>query len=161
MLAKNGFPRALTLSVLFVGALAGGCDAGDVGATDLPEVAWKDMNGSQRMVYMAAVVVPVMKEVYQRFDPVKFERFDCTTCHGNQAEARAFEMPATDVTPLPGSEAAFEAKLAAEADWPRWTKFMLEEVEPPMAALLGQQLWDPAKPEAPGFSCQACHSLEK
>jgi hypothetical protein len=160
MLAKNGFPRALTLSVLFA-ALAGGCDVADGAATDPPEVAWKDMNGGQRMVYMTNVVLPRMREVYQRFDPVRFERFDCTTCHGSQPEARAFKMPVSEVTPLPGSEAAFEVKLAAEATWPRWTQFMLEEVEPPMAAMLGQPLWDPARPEAPGFSCQACHSLEK
>ena len=160
MLAKNGFSRALTLSVLF-GALAGGCDAADLAATDPPEVAWKDMNGGQRMVYMTNVVAPRMKEVYQRFDPVKFERFDCTTCHGNQPELRGFKMPATEVPPLPSSPAAFEAKLAAEAAWPRWTQFMVEEVEPPMAEMLGQPLWDPARPEAPAFSCQACHSLEK
>jgi hypothetical protein len=30
-----------------------------------------------------------------------------------------------------------------------------------MAAMLGQPLWDSTKPEAPGFSCQACHTLEK
>ena len=160
MLARSGFSRAVTLSILF-GTLCGGCDAADVAATDSSEVAWKDMNGGQRMVYMAIVVVPRMKEVYQRFDPVRFERFDCTTCHGNQPEVRAFRMPGTEVSPLPGSEAAFAAKLAVEAAWPRWTRFMAEEVEPPMAALLGQPLWDPARPEAPGFSCQACHSLEK
>ena len=160
MHAKNDFSRALTLSVL-LGALAGGCDTADVAATDPPEVAWKDMNGSQRAGYMLAVVVPRMKEVYQRFDPVRFERFDCTTCHGNQPEVRAFKMPGAEVQPLPGTEAAFEAKLATEASWPRWTRFMAEEVEPPMAALLGQPLWDPARPEAPGFSCQACHGLEK
>jgi hypothetical protein len=160
MLAQNGFSRAVTLTILF-GALSGGCDPADEAAMDPPEVAWKDMNGGQRMVYMATVVVPRMKEVYQRFDPVKFARFDCTTCHGNQPEARAFKMPGAGVPALPGSEAAFEARLAAEATWPRWTRFMSEEVEPPMAALLGQPLWDPARPEAPGFSCQACHSLEK
>jgi hypothetical protein len=160
MLAKIGFPRAVTLSILF-GALAGGCDAADGAALDPPEVAWKDMNGNQRMVYMTTVVAPRMREVYQRFDPVKFERFDCTTCHGKQPEARAYKMPATEVPTLPGSAAAFEAKLAVEADWPRWTKFMVEEVEPPMADMLGQPLWDPAKPEAPAFSCQACHGLEK
>jgi hypothetical protein len=159
MLAKNALPRALTLSVLF-GALAGGCDAADVAGTDLTGIGWKDMNGGQRMVYMTAVVAPKMREVYQQFDPVKFERFDCTTCHGKQPELRAYKMPATDVPPLPGSPAAFEAKLAAEADWPRWTKFMVEEVEPPMAAMLGQPLWDPAKPDVPAFSCQACHGLE-
>jgi hypothetical protein len=159
MLTRNGRARALTLSILF-GALAGGCDAADV-PTEVPEVAWKDMNGSQRVAYMAAVVVPRMKEIYQRFDPVRFERFDCTTCHGKQAEAGAFKMPAAEVRPLPATATAFEAKLAAEPTWPRWTEFMVEEVEPPMAAMLGQPLWDPTRPEAPGFSCQACHGLEK
>jgi hypothetical protein len=160
MFVRNGFARTLTVSILF-GALAAGCDAADVPATDLSEVAWKDMNGGQRYVYMATVVAPRMKEIFQRFDPVRFERFDCTTCHGNQPEAVAFKMPVAAVHPLPATEAAFEAKLAAEPSWPAWTTFMLEEVEPPMAEMLGQPLWNPATPEAPGFSCQACHGLEK
>ncbi len=160
MITKNGFARTLALSIV-TGALAGGCDAAAVPATDVPEVAWKDMNSGQRFVYMSTVVVPRMKEIYQRFDPVKFERFDCTTCHGNQVAAGTFKMPASEVRPLPASEAAFEAKLAAEPTWARWTQFMVEEVEPPMAAMLGQPLWDPTRPEAPGFSCQACHGLEK
>jgi hypothetical protein len=168
MLAKNGFFRSVTLSVFFglvgsvgFGALAGGCDTGDGAGPELPEVAWKDMNSSQRTVYMTAVVLPKMREVYQRFDPVRFAGFDCSTCHGTQPEARAYKMPVAEVTPLPGSKEAFEAKLAVEAEWPRWTQFMVEEVEPPMAAMLGQPLWNPATPEAPGFSCQACHGLEK
>jgi hypothetical protein len=159
MLTNNGFARSVTLSILF-GALAGGCDVADV-PPDPPEVAWKDMNRSQRVDYMSTVVVPRMKEIYQRFDPVRFARFDCTTCHGNQVGADAFKMPAAAVRPLPATPAAFEAKLAAEPTWPRWTQFMVEEVEPPMAAMLGQPLWDATKPEAPGFSCQACHGLEK
>jgi hypothetical protein len=119
------------------------------------------MNRPQRVAYMATVVVPRMREIYQRFDPMRFARFDCTTCHGNQDEAGTFKMPAAAVRPLPGTEAAFEAKLAEEPTWPRWTQFMVEEVEPPMAEMLGLPLWDPAQPEAPGFSCQACHGLEK
>jgi hypothetical protein len=160
MLAKSGLTRALTLSILS-GLLAGGCDAAPVPGADVPEVAWKDMNSGQRFTYMTTVVAPRMKEIYQRFDPVRFERFDCTTCHGSQAATSGFKMPAGQVRPLPATEAAFEARLAAEPTWPRFTQFMVEEVEPPMAAMLGQPLWDPTKPEAPGFSCQACHTLEK
>jgi hypothetical protein len=126
-----------------------------------PEVAWKDMTDQQRARYMKAAVLPKMKVVFQEFDPTLFKKFDCTTCHGKQAKARKFKMPGPDIHPLPPTPAKFEAMMKTKPEWPKFAKFMGEKVEPGMAELLGMPMFDPKKPEAGGFGCQNCHTIDK
>jgi len=126
-----------------------------------PPKPWKDMTAKERGKYMKTVVTPKMKPVFQAFDGKTFKRFTCETCHGKSPEERKFKMPSPDIHALPGTPEAFKAKLAAEPTWPKWTKFMSEEVEPQMAALLGLPVFDPKKPEAGGFSCAGCHKIDK
>jgi hypothetical protein len=130
-------------------------------AAAAPAVAWDDMTKEQRGKYMKEVVTPKMKVVFQEFDPVMFKKFDCTTCHGKDPKARKFKMPGPDVHVLPGTPAAFQAMMAKKPTWPKFTKFMSEKVEPPMATMLGQPLFDPKNPKAGGFGCQDCHMIDK
>jgi len=125
-----------------------------------PDVAWKDMTFAQKKAYMKAAVTPKMKTVFQAFDAKKFKTFNCTTCHGEDGPDRKYKMPSNDIHPLPSTPAAFEAKLKSEPDWPRWTKFMSEKVEPTMGTLLNVPVFDPKKPAEGTFSCNACHKLE-
>jgi hypothetical protein len=126
-----------------------------------PDVAWKDMTKDQKMKYMKAVVTPKMKPVFQGFDAENFKQFGCATCHGKDPKSREFKMPGPDVHALPGTPAAFQAAMKVNASWSKWVPFMRDKIEPQMAALLGQPLFDFKKPEAGGFSCKNCHTIEK
>jgi hypothetical protein len=126
-----------------------------------PDVAWKDMSGEQKGKFMKAVIVPKMKVLFQEFDAKQFAKFNCATCHGKEAKARKFKMPNPEIHSLPGTPAAFEAAMKKEPTWPKWAQFMGEKVKPQMATLLGLPQFDPKKPEAGGFGCQNCHTIEK
>jgi hypothetical protein len=126
-----------------------------------PETAWKDMTTDQKAKFMKVVVTPKMRPVFQEFDAELFKKVDCATCHGKTAKARKFKMPTPDIHVLPSTPEAFKAALAKEPTWPKWTKFMGEKVEPTVAGLLGLPVFDPKKPEAGGFGCAGCHTLEK
>lgn len=124
------------------------------------EVPWKDMTYAQRREYMKAGVMPKMKPIFRGFDAKTFGDFTCETCHGKDARARKYKMPSPDIHPLPNTPEAFQAMVKAEPTWPRWTKFMAEEVVPAMGKLLDVPVFDPKKPAQGAFSCDACHKLE-
>ena len=125
-----------------------------------PEVAWKDMNPKQKRAYMKGAVQPKMKEVFQAFDAKKFAKFTCETCHGKDGADRKYKMPSNDIHPLPSTPEAFQAKMKVEPTWPKFTKFMSQEVEPAMGILLNVPVFDPKKPVEGAFSCKVCHKLE-
>jgi hypothetical protein len=125
-----------------------------------PEVAWKAMTYAQKRAYMKVAVTPKMKTVFQAFDGDKFKTFNCETCHGKGAADRKYKMPGSDVHPLPNTAEAFEAKMKSEPSWPKWTKFMSQEVEPAMGTLLDVPVFNPKKPVEGAFGCNKCHKLE-
>ena len=125
-----------------------------------PDVAWKDMTFKQKRAYMKTTVTPTMKPIFQAFDGKKFETFNCETCHGKKAVDDKFKMPGPDVHALPNTHEAFEAMMKKEPTWPKFTKFMAEEVEPPMGKMLGLPIFDPKKPVEGAFGCANCHRLE-
>jgi hypothetical protein len=147
----------------FVPASSAAPDAGAAAGKVVgpPEVAWKDMTKDQKMKYMKVVVTPKMKATFQAFDAETFKQFGCATCHGKDPKSRDFKMPGPDVHPLPSTPEKFKAAMKANPTWPKWTKFMSEQVEPQVATLLGQPLFNFKKPEAGGFACKNCHTLEK
>ena len=125
------------------------------------KIPWDDMTKVQRTKYMKTVVTPRMKTIFQAFDPVEFKNFNCATCHGKDAEKRKFQMPSGHVHHLPSTPEAFQATMAKEPTWPKWVEFMGKKVQPPMAEMLGQHLFDPKNPKAGGFGCMACHVIDK
>jgi mono/diheme cytochrome c family protein len=125
------------------------------------KVAWADMSKGQKTKYMKTVVMPRMKEVFQAFDAKEFKTFNCVTCHGKNPEKRKFKMPGPDVRHLPGTPEAFQAMMAKEPTWPKWVEFMSKKVQPAMADLLQMKVFDHKNPQAGGFSCQACHMIDK
>jgi hypothetical protein len=141
------------------GAPAGAAPAGKV--VGPPEVAWKDMTKEQKGRYMKVVVNPKMKALFQEFDGATFKQFGCATCHGKDPKEHQFKMPSPDVHPLPSTPAAFQAATKANPTWPKFTQFMRDKVVPEVATLLGQPVFDFKKPEAGGFGCKNCHTLEK
>jgi hypothetical protein len=126
-----------------------------------PELAWKDMTPEQKGKFMKAVITPKMKVAFQQFDSKAFEKFNCQTCHGKDAKENKFKMPSADVHALPGTPENFKAMMEKKPTWPKFAKFMGETVKPQMAAMLGLPEFDPKKPEAGGFGCQNCHTIDK
>jgi hypothetical protein len=117
--------------------------------TPAPEVAWADMNRDQRMEYMGLTVLPEMKKVFQAADAEGYKDFKCQTCHGEDMQAVDYKMPnglfaLTKPDPIPAST-EYDAAT---------TKFMVDEVMPKMAKLMGGE---------PGttFTCFNCHDSEE
>lgn len=123
--------------------------------TGAPSKPWKDMTQSERKMHMKTVVVPKMGALFQSFDAKDFAEFTCITCHGNRAKNGNFTMPNPE---LPKLNAANGFKKHMD-EKPAITKFMMEKVEPEMAAALGLQPYDVKTHQ--GFGCDRCHTFEK
>jgi len=102
-----------------------------------PNVAWKDLDRSQRKRFMERVVVPTMRPLFAGFDGKRFADFGCKTCHGRGHD---FKMPNPEL---------FALTPTVETDKPAFFKFMTSEVKPEMAKLLGLSETD--------FACTTCH----
>src|SRR4051812_37318882 len=59
----------------------------------LPDVPFAQLDHAQQVAFMKQNVMPVMKPLFQRHDPKAFEKFGCSTCHGEQAKDGEFDMP--------------------------------------------------------------------
>jgi hypothetical protein len=150
----------LVFLFVFIAALPAGVRPAEGKAVGPPQVAWKDMKYGQKKAYMKDAVMPAMKPIFQKFDGKKFGDFTCETCHGKDDNERKFKMPSNDIKPLPNTKEGFEAKLKAEPTWPKWTDFMVKQVEPAMGKLLDIPVFNPEKPVEGAFGCNRCHKLE-
>ena len=149
-------PMRFTAVALVLLAACGGSHAKPA---DPPSpTTWKDMNADQRKKFMEDVVMPKAKEVFVAFDAEKYQDLDCKTCHGPGADDGSFELPNPAIAPLPNTPEAFQAKMAADPDFQRFTPFMAQKVEPMMAELLQLTPFDPATMTGE-FGCANCHQL--
>lgn len=112
--------------------------------------AWDDMTPEQRGQFMADVVMPEMRAMFQEHDAARYAEFSCATCHGANAHDVGFHMP-NGLAPLDPANipAMFESTDPGAV-------FMTQRVWPRMAELIGEPLYDPATHE--GFSCLNCHA---
>jgi hypothetical protein len=100
--------------------------------------------------FMKAHVVPKMRPLFQAFDAEEFKEFGCKTCHGDPFNEHPPEfLPKLTIQ---------GGKVLEEAEHPGISKFMGEKVVPEMAALFGQQPYDPKTHQ--GFGCKGCHTVE-
>lgn len=153
----------LLSSGLFAFAACGGGQANTGGTTptasgsEAPSSAagapttWDAMNHGQRLETMKKVVVPKMGAVFQSFDAKKYADFNCTVCHGERIKQKVFDMPNPDLPHLHYTD-SFKKHMTEK---PEITKFMMEKVEPQMAAAVGEQPYDPKTGK--GFGCGECH----
>lgn len=112
---------------------------------------WADFDRRKRLEYMTDVVEPTMRDIFVERDPAYAASFGCPSCHGPDPEGSEYSMPAF-LPPLP-LDGTLEA---AEARDPEMTEFMLAEVFPTMAELLGEEKF--SETDAPdGFRCVRCH----
>ena len=136
------------------GGGGGGEGGGDAPAGPLAAGQWETMDDEARGKFMKAVVLPDMSARFQGFDAAEFAEFDCKTCHGSGAEAGTFEMPNPELPVL--NMAAIQAP---DEDNKAITEFMMNDVKPNMARLLGLAEWSPETPD--GFGCTGCHTMEQ
>lgn len=117
-----------------------------------PHGEWDTWSHEKKLEYMKSTVLPAEKEIFARFEPVRFAKLDCETCHGASARAGKYTMPNPDLPKLVGGAGGFQELARVQ---PETLKFMQSVVVPETAKLLGLPPFDMAKHE--GFSCYQCH----
>jgi hypothetical protein len=133
-------PLALTVAV--------GCQPHPTGIIG-PEKPWAEMDHTERQAYMASAVLPHMQATFGTFDPERFAKVECATCHVTGAARGDFAMPD------PGLPNLAHFRREHMKKHPETVRFMWEKVEPEMHELLG------GKEGVGKFNCRACHPVER
>jgi hypothetical protein len=114
--------------------------------------SWATMSWEDRHDVMTFTVLPNLGRLFQHQRGTPYPDLTCASCHGADAEKVAYRMPnglaALDPLHLPDPASA-DAKEA------RMAKFMIEEVTPKAAAMIGVEPGDPRTKQ--GFTCFNCH----
>jgi hypothetical protein len=117
---------------------------------------WDKWSKDQKLGYMKTAVAPKMGALFHDFDSTKYAEPKCVLCHGAGVKAGNFKMPNPDLPKLPTSPADFQ-KLHDKK--PQMVDFMVHQVVPQMAALVGEEPFDPKTGK--GFGCFECHTKKK
>jgi hypothetical protein len=112
-----------------------------------PAVPFRKKTAEQRMEFMGLTFHPKMSELFARHG---YDQLRCQTCHGEDMEARGFEMPAS-LRALGTDPVTAGRERDAKA-----TAFMSSEVMPLTVELLGAG--DPGA--RAGLDCFTCHAKE-
>src|SRR6478672_9027304 len=67
------------------------------------ELSWAEMGKQDRIEYMKSVVLPRMRQAFSQFNPDRYEKMTCLTCHGDAATDGSFKMPNPKLPVLPNS----------------------------------------------------------
>ncbi len=117
---------------------------------------WDKWSKDQKLAYMKTAVMPKMGGLFHDFDSTKYAEPKCVLCHGAAAKTGSFKMPNPDLPKLPANPAGFKKIHDAK---PQVMDFMMQQVVPQMAALVGEQPFDPKTNK--GFGCFECHTKKK
>lgn len=115
------------------------------------ESGFDKLSAQGKRDFMKKKVVPPMRTAFQKFDPKKFKKFGCKTCHGKDPKGKKYKMPNDELPKLDW------AALKKGKD-KKIHEFMEKFVRPEMAKILGEPEYSKDNPD--GFSCLGCH-LEK
>jgi len=114
---------------------------------------WATWSHAQKLAYMRSTVLPAEREIFARFEPVRFAKLDCDWCHGPGAAQGTYKMPNPELAKLVGGAEGFGELARVQ---PEVLKFMQSVVVPETAKLLGVPAFDMEKHV--GFSCYQCHT---
>jgi hypothetical protein len=153
-------PKSRLFSSVFLIAILSSC-GGNASAPPPQHVAreshaptWRKLSWQDRHEVMTFTVLPNMAQTWQAFTKTDAPTLTCRTCHGENAEAAAYQMPSGQLTPLDPDH--LPSKNSSDANEARWTTFMTDQVVPQMIDLLDVAPYDPQT--APhGFGCFTCH----
>lgn len=112
------------------------------------------MSFEQKKLYMQQVVMPRMAHVFQAYSRRRYSNFGCATCHGPSPSGDSFRMPNPALRMTAGD---VQAALNPGAE--PIAAFMVHDVDPAMAKLLGLSVSPPGRPQA--YGCFRCHTLEQ
>jgi cytochrome c553 len=149
---------ALAVAVAASVAACGGGNGAHATGPDIgaPRVPFRQKTRDEKRAFMAARVLPRMRQVFQGLDPKGNASFGCETCHGADREVVDFRMP-NSLYALPEKDTIAEATSYDE----KTTKFMMEQVVPAFAALLSEKPGTLGNPGSPGgITCFTCHPHE-
>jgi hypothetical protein len=119
--------------------------------------AFDKLDHAGKIKLMKEHVVPEIGAEMTAFDPKRWPKVECKTCHGKSAEDGTFKMPNPDLPKLDPSWFGPNPP----ADKKPILEFMEQKMKPDMAKILGDKEFDPAHPEAGGFGCLECHTMNK
>jgi len=122
-------------------------------ATEEPKSEFDKLSHDDKIKFMKTKVMPVMKPIFQKFDPKEYANFGCKTCHGKDPQKSKYKMPNPELPKLDF------AKLKAGKQAPEMAEFMEKTVKPEMAKIMGVPEMTESNPT--GFGCLACHTLKK
>lgn len=117
---------------------------------------WANMDHEQRKVYMRETVLPQMRQTFAAFNEEEYGRINCKTCHGDGATDETFKMPNPKLPKLPSTTEGFMELMKKDS---ASMAFMMHQVKPQMAELLGLTPSDPMK-GIEGFGCTNCHTMK-
>lgn len=136
------------------GASGSGSASGETAETGS---AFDKLDHAGRIKLMKEHVVPEIGAEMTAFDPKRWPKVECKTCHGKSAEDGTFKMPNPDLPQLDpewfGPNPPADKKPILE--------FMETKMKPHMAQILGDKEFDPANPKAGGFGCLECHTMKQ
>ena len=113
---------------------------------------WARWSHARKLAYMKQTVLPAERVVFAGWEPVRFARMTCETCHGTHDEERGYKMPNPDLPALVGGPAGFQELARVQ---PETLRFMQSVLVPETAKLLNVPAFDMEKHV--GFSCYQCH----
>jgi hypothetical protein len=128
--------------------------AADDGVIPSPPTPWEEMSFDDRKQWMALEVMPRIGPMFEAYDPDRFAGFGCEGCHGEDAQARNFEMPNPAIFTLYATGSQEQLDMVNEMR--PMVNFMFQEVVPAMRTLLGAAQYDAET--STGFGCFACHT---
>src|SRR5689334_3601659 len=67
-------------------------------------MGWPTWSHDKKLAYMKQTVMPAEKEIFGRFEPVRFAYLTCETCHGQGARDGNYKMPNPDLPHLVGGK---------------------------------------------------------
>ncbi len=136
-------------------ASGGEASGGETDPNVVPSPArpWADLSPDEKREWMVTEVMPRMSALFEEHDAERYAGFSCDGCHGEDAQARHFEMPNAGIMALhPTGSPEQQAMIRDNREM---VVFMFQRVIPTMQTLLGEQPYDETTRE--GFSCFACH----
>jgi hypothetical protein len=98
-----------------------------------------------------------MRQVFAAFNSEKYGRINCKTCHGEGATNESFSMPNPKLRKLPSTPEGFQELMEKDS---AIMNFMIHQVKPTMAELLGMTQFDPTTNPG-GFGCHNCHMMKQ
>lgn len=118
-------------------------------------MGWPAWSHEKKLEYMQRTVMPAEREIFARFEPLRFADMTCATCHGQGARDGSYKMPNPDLPHIVGGKGGFEELATVQ---PETVRFMQKVVGPETAHLLGYSPFD--MEQHVGFSCYQCHVRE-